>query len=219
MPSGEARGIVINNPSGSWLTVYPLFDQVPPYTLAWSRDFPNAVASATVRYTLGPAGQQSSIEGTPMTVWLDSDPVGASGGIATPGSSFRPLSTTTQDQLTTIAMVAGIATDLVAAQANRVIRLYSFRIGYQAEGPPVATTDMGIQWIIQPNPFPIGGQALAFGDIEPVRGYDDVDFTTNPRDMPFTVGGVTSAFALFIRPRWPTIANVLMRYHIRFSIL
>lgn len=88
LPAGHARGIVIDNPSGSWLTVYPLFDYVPPYTLGWSRDFPMSVASATVRYTDGPSGEISTLAGDPMSVALDTDPVGASDGSPAPGQAF-----------------------------------------------------------------------------------------------------------------------------------
>lgn len=88
LPAREARGIIVNNPSGSWLTVYPLHDDVPPYTLLWSRDFPMSVANATVRYDNGPAGQVSTQDGDPFTVWLDTDPVGTSDGTPAPGKPF-----------------------------------------------------------------------------------------------------------------------------------
>lgn len=88
LPAGHARGIVIDNPSGSWLTVFPLYDFVPPYTIGWARDFPMSIASATVRYTDGPSGQISTQQGDPMSIALDTDPVGSSDGSPAPGATF-----------------------------------------------------------------------------------------------------------------------------------
>lgn len=127
LPAGEARGIVIDNPSGSWLTVFPLYDLVPPYTIGWSRDFPFSVANATVRYTDGPSGQVSTQQGDPMRVWLDSDPVGASAGIATPGTpfieGFTPvLSFSDLDRLVAATTGTGTVT-LAAAIAGKRFRL------------------------------------------------------------------------------------------------
>jgi hypothetical protein len=74
-PAGHAKGIVIDNPSGSWLLVFPTYDYVPPYVLGWSRDFPYEVASTTVRYVNGPSGQISTQQGDPFDVVLDTDVV------------------------------------------------------------------------------------------------------------------------------------------------
>lgn len=217
--AGEARGIVIDNPSGSWLTVYPIADFVPPYTLQWTRDFPWGIASATVRYTNGPAEQPSSIEGDPMTVWLDSDPVGASNGISTPGSAFRPLSTTTQDILDTDTYI-GLPIVLIPAEVGKLARIYSFSIGHTPSVPNSPTPwDMPFAWRLQPDPFPLGGQAYAQGIVSPPRYYDSVSFDVNPRDVP--IGGFD--VALTIVSLWDTGSGtsegINFRYHLRYSIV
>lgn len=218
MPAGEARSIVIDNPSGSWLLVLPLHDFVPPYILQWSRDFPYGVASATVRYVDGPATQPSSIEGDPFTAWLDSEPAGASNGISTPGSAFRPLSTTTQDVLDTDTYL-GLPITLIPSEIGKRARIYSFSIGHTPSVPAAPTPwDMPIAWRLQPNPFPLGAQAYAQGIIAPPRYYDHVSFDVNPRDVPLGFD-----VALTLVSLWDTgsgtAVGINFRYHLRYSIV
>jgi hypothetical protein len=218
--AGQAHGIVIDNPSGSWLTVYPIGDFVPPYTLQWTRDFPYSIASATVRYTNGPSDQPSSQEGEPMTVWLDSEPVGASNGIAAPGAAFRPLSTTTQDIMAD-GTYLGLPLALIPAQTGARARIYSFQIGY-SPAVPIAPQplDMPLFWRLQPDPFPVGGQSYAFGVISPQNGYQDrVSFDVNPRDVDISGFDV----AITLNSLWATGVGtaepILFRYHLRYSIV
>lgn len=103
LPAGQARGIAIDNPSGSWLTLYPTYDLIPPYTNGWARTFDNAVASATVRFTDGPAGLVSTLAGDRPTVTLYDYAIAGSGGAPSPGAPF--ISRDTQPEIETLNIV------------------------------------------------------------------------------------------------------------------
>lgn len=217
LPAGEARGVIIDNPSGSWLTLYPFYDLIPPYTLGWTRSFPYGVASITVRYTDGPTNQASSIEGQPMTVWLDSNPVAGSGGTAVPGSSYRPLATTTIDSMANATYI-GLPIIVIPGFAGVRARIYSFRIGWAVADPMVSPLDMGFSWTMRPNPFPLGGQNYAFGIVSAPKYYDEAIFDVNPRDVPLGLD-VTVVPASLWADGVVSGVRIQFQYHIRYSVV
>lgn len=75
------KGVVVDNPSGGWLNLVELNDFVPPYTMAWARDFEYSGSALTVNYAVSPAGQVSTQFGDPYTVTLYDQPVGSSAGV------------------------------------------------------------------------------------------------------------------------------------------
>jgi hypothetical protein len=130
LPAGLMRGIVIDNPSGSWLYLPVNIDWVPPYTIGWSRSL-DGLASIDILFSDGPAGQVSTQQGDPPRVWLDSEPVAPSSGIASPGAAFIEgftpvLAAFTQQTLTSLGPPGNVV--LIAPVANRRIRLYSVSV-------------------------------------------------------------------------------------------
>lgn len=144
-PAGHAKGIVIDNPSGSWLLVFPTYDYVPPYVLGWSRDFPYEVASTTVRYVNGPSGQISTQQGDPFDVVLDTDVVGSSDGSPAPGATFIEQFTPTLavssewDIRTT-----GDNVTLLPAIAGKRYRILTAMMGYVYNALSLSGNDSGI---------------------------------------------------------------------------
>jgi hypothetical protein len=124
----QIRGMLVDNPSGSWLQIFPSRDFVPPYVLGYARSFPSGHASIDIRFTNGPAGQVSTLQGEAPTVIIDSNPVGVSEGSPSGApfvqdftpvlSSFRVVATTTVATTTT----------LLAAIANKRFRLLTFAL-------------------------------------------------------------------------------------------
>lgn len=224
LPSGEALGIVIDNPSGSWLTVYPLHDFVPPYTLQWSRDFPYSVASATVRYTPGPAGQPSTIEGDPIIVWLDSERVGASNGVSAPGAAFRPVTTPTLDVLSEALHIGhGIDTTTLILAADVVgvrIRIYGFHMwySYDTSGSDGPNLDTGVRWELHANPVGGGIDLMTAGNLWHEHPHDWVEFGSQPRDVvnPSASASQGIGLDLVTRTRW---AATNIGYHLRYALV
>lgn len=226
LPSGEASSIVIDNPSGSWLSVFPLHDFVPPYTLQWSRDFPYSIASATVRYTAGPADQPSTLEGDPITAWLDSERVGASEGVSAPGANFRPLTTPTLDVVVQAQHLNSFAIQtnsliLAASVVGLRVRIYGFHIWYSfdTDGSGNAPNmDAPVRWGLHANPVAGGIDLLAGGVLWHEHPHDFVEYGAQPRDV--VNASISPAQGLGVdlkmRTRW---AGTNVGYHLRYALV
>lgn len=77
----QIAGIVIDNPSGSWLQVSGINQYVPPYVLGWSYPVAPTQASLSVRFVDSPSGTPSGTQGGPVTVRISDVPVPAYPGI------------------------------------------------------------------------------------------------------------------------------------------
>lgn len=144
LPAGETRGVVIDNPSGSWVQLFPTFDWIAPYTLGYTRTLPNAAASVSVRYqTLGPSGQISTQAGDPIRVWLDTGDVGNAPGIMSGApfiEQFTPiLSARLLRSLISTGPNGSVA--IVAGVPNQRIRLYTVTV--QLGQPDFGNSIMG----------------------------------------------------------------------------
>lgn len=188
LPSGEARGIVIDNPSGSWLLVTPLHDYVPPYTMQWSRDFPMTVASATIRYVDGPASQVSTQQGDPFTAWLDSDPVGASAGAQTPGVPFiEAFTPTLSAELPVQFEITGTlaVTNILPSVTGKRYRIWSGIVRLSAIPATLLAKDVPFTWVIRSNNL-VGNYPRLSGYIVPVE--HPSDFLAFPSGWDFPSG-------------------------------
>lgn len=131
LPAGETRGVAIDNPCGSWLVLDATGDYIPPYTLGWARSLDNAVASVTIRFVTGPAGQLSTQTGDAPTVTLYSTPVANSAGYADPGHPFvtrgnQPERAYATGTFSMLGLGGGSATTaLLAASLVKRLRVYS----------------------------------------------------------------------------------------------
>lgn len=94
----QIGGIIVDNPTGSWLYIPNIREYVQPYTQGWQRPISPTTATITVRFADSPSGSQSTLVGKPVTVTVSDEPVAASNGFPT-GSGARqqpfPPSTTT----------------------------------------------------------------------------------------------------------------------------
>ncbi len=85
----QIGGIVIDNPSGSWLSLPEISDHVPPYTKGWAVTVYPTVARVSVLFRDGPAGQVSTLAGDPIHVELyDGPPPGGDSAGTTAGAGF-----------------------------------------------------------------------------------------------------------------------------------
>lgn len=136
LASGQLRGIIIDNPSGAWLQLFPTYDFIPPYVLGWATTIP-AAASITVRtIATGPSGQISTLKGDPYTVTLDSEPVSLSGGVPAPGASyvagFTPVVSWSE---TFMATTTGSSSIVVNPNAGQRFTILTFAAEYVI--PPI----------------------------------------------------------------------------------
>lgn len=81
-PGWLIAGLVVDNPSGSWLTLDlpygPAF--IPPYTLGFATAIAPAAQVIGVRYTTGPTDLVSSTAGDPFVVYVFDNPVANNAG-------------------------------------------------------------------------------------------------------------------------------------------
>lgn len=187
LPSGEVRSVRINNPSGSWLQLFPTYDWIPPYTLGFARTFDNAVASVTIRASNGPAGQVSTSDGDAVRVVLDSVGAGnsAGSGSGSGGDSFIANFTPTIAASATLVVPvpAGVSSILYAAIPGARFRLRSLSVARDTTSivtPTLETYDAPTFWRL----FTTGAVQMDFGMLSsdtPVddRGYGGgLDFPT-----------------------------------------
>jgi hypothetical protein len=70
LQTGFARGLEVDNPSGSWLYIPQVETSIPPYTLGWAFRFAYDVSSFDIIAGQSPAGQVSTVQGDPVIVYL-----------------------------------------------------------------------------------------------------------------------------------------------------
>ena len=126
----QIRGVIVDNPSGSWLYMPEITGYCPPYTKAWSIDVNPTVASISFLFRDGPAGQVSTLQGDPIQVTLFDTPVGNSPGIASGGGfieAFTPV-LLAETQLTT--SIGGTTGVMLAAVTNKRYRVLTATLVY-----------------------------------------------------------------------------------------
>lgn len=140
LQTSQARGIEVDNSSGSWLYIPSLETFVPPFTIGWSYDFPYAVSGVDIHAAIeSPAGQISTLQGDGVTVYLTDGAVGTSGGVddvagraragaaSSPGTGvpfiegFTPVLGAEQGNTATLAFVDNLA--FVAAIPGKRFRI------------------------------------------------------------------------------------------------
>lgn len=153
LPNGEPiRGIVINNPSGSWLYVVSERQYVPPYTDGWSMPTSYEQSSISINANVGPAGQVSTIQGDPWTLILYSDPVDLSSG--GPIDSFIKGFTPIVSSLLgggggiIVPTLANLAGTWIAAIPNHRIRILTISVSYIANGIFPGTNESPLELVL-----------------------------------------------------------------------
>jgi hypothetical protein len=128
LPGSRIRGVIVDNPSGSWVKLDGIGlgfqPYIQPYTLAWSVSVLPSIDELSASYVPGPIGQPSTNAGSPLVVYVFEAQVPSSGG-----STFQPQ--TTEQSIATVSYVAtsGTVTAVhIPAVANQRIRLISLKL-------------------------------------------------------------------------------------------
>lgn len=125
LPGSRVRGVIVDNPSGSWVklsgTGLGFEPYIAPYTLAWSVSVLPSVLEIAAAYVAGPIGQPSTTAGAPIVVYLFEAQVPSSGG-----STFVnavPETTPFNSEFAITVAGASLGT-LVTPMATQRIRLF-----------------------------------------------------------------------------------------------
>jgi hypothetical protein len=128
LPNGTPiRGIVVDNPSGSWLYISSEQQWVPPYTNGWSMPLTYDQTAITVdAQNQGPAGQVSTTQGSNWSLTLDSEPTDVNSGGPTSQfiDQFTPQIKVSSTGVVPLSTGLTIS-PLVAGVANKRIRIWS----------------------------------------------------------------------------------------------
>lgn len=129
LSSGQINSVQIDNPSGSWLQLFPTRDWVPPYTLGFTRTFLGAVQSVRIVAGDGPSGQVGTTDGDDVVVILTNVPMGNAQG--SPNGApfidrFTPVLTNWQFLFATTSGQLG---NLLPAQVGKRYRLWTVNVG------------------------------------------------------------------------------------------
>lgn len=145
MPNGrQAAGIIIDNPSGSWLHVEGVDRYVPPYVMGWAFPFQPSVASVTVRFVDSPSGSLSQLVGNAPTVFLTDEPTPAFQG--TPSGAGARVTTVPIFQVAAQALIADlpnlvVPTVMLTAVRPIVLRRLAFTYDLRDLGGATAGYD------------------------------------------------------------------------------
>jgi hypothetical protein len=142
------RGVLIDNPSGSWLTltIGSASYRVSPYTMRWVKRIDPAAASVTsLTYdAAGPASQVSTQQGDAATLTLlDTVPDSPDTQFI---AGFTPLLVNTQTATAIVNPGIGPSATLIAGVANKRVRLksYLFMLGNAAAAGAVPALPSGV---------------------------------------------------------------------------
>ncbi len=113
-----ARGLAIDNNSGSWLYVANTSQWIPPYTLGWSTSLPG-ISQLTINSTTGPNNQAASTIGKNSIIFVYDTPIPNSSGspyiqISEPPSTGGTVTYVNDDPGGWITPIAGIPNSRIA---------------------------------------------------------------------------------------------------------
>lgn len=196
------RGVVIDNPSGSWVVLKPTLQYIPPYTFGWSTNIVPGQQVMGAAYIDGPVGNQpSSKAGLPVVIYLYDIQVGNQAGYT--------FVDTNPDTLllngVVTATLAGSQPTLLTPPSGKRIRLLSANIGYTIVTAPVnpeCPAKMSLRWLSNTGVIVI---QLAVG---PDQLTDDIPFEY---DFP-----VDESISANFQSLW---ANVGIIYSVRYQIV
>lgn len=143
-------GIIIDNPSGAWLTltIGGAVYRIAPYTLRWvKRIDPPVLTLASMTFdATGPAGQVSTRQGDQATITLLDGPPDA------PDTSFitgftPTLATLSGERIVRLSVGLG-PVPIVAGVVGKRIRLLSGSVAYDAIGTGFPVTESAIVYYI-----------------------------------------------------------------------
>ena len=137
LPGTRIRGVIVDNPSGSWVKLdgvgLGFQPYIAPYTMAWSVSLLPSVTELSAVYVDGPIGQSSSNTGAPLVVYLFETQVPSS-----PGSAFVVSSAPVRvyDNVSTSATpYATLSVQVVAAPGvGKRIRILALYIAVRTAG-------------------------------------------------------------------------------------
>lgn len=137
LPGTRIRGVIVDNPSGSWVKLDGIGlgfqPYIAPYTLAWSVSLLPSVNELSAAYVDGPTGQVSTSAGAPLVVYVFESQVPSS-----PGSNFQTappatLNTSPYRSTNVVANTFDVATIHLAVVGVR-FRIMAFSISIFTPG-------------------------------------------------------------------------------------
>lgn len=156
MLSDYVRGIVVDNPSGSWLRLSTTGEYIAPYTIGWARPLPQAATSVSLTAGDGPSGQLGTTEGDTVHVWLHNDEVASSPGVTDQFVNRSHQPETRSGSQSVSAMVAFNNTLIpnifilpIADLTGKRVRLYSLGMRYDLLVPVGTPPQYAVQAAFQ----------------------------------------------------------------------
>lgn len=186
LPGGyQIAGVVIHNPSGSWLHIPQDNSFVPPYTLGWAHSFSPKQARIDILFADGPAGQKSTTDGDnpqaqiyDLTV-AESAGVSSSGGQAFIEQSVEPLFVLLQAQ--TCPESVGKTIIPVVGIPNTRVRIYEISFCYAIDTGTNEQMDGSVKAF--PNGTGTSADQFAVGVITPEHPIERLTFDP-PHNLP-----------------------------------
>lgn len=182
-PSGgwQIKGIRVDNPSGSWLSVAPFNRSIPPYTLNWYTSYNASVANVSVKFVDGPVGKLSTLVGNPVTVTIYNTEVGSSDGVPFIGTTKPDVLIANINGLTA-NIVPTIYPLIVAPGLTSRLRLFSFSLAYKMSAPDIGNVPIQALVGITPPAYGIVYGLLSVST--PIRMSDVITLPDQGVDMP-----------------------------------
>lgn len=168
LPGSQARGVEIDNASGSWLYIPSLETFIAPYTVGWSYGFPYGVSALDIIAGTSPAGQVSTTQGDGVTVYLtDQETVSSSGAAGSPDGG-QPFVTGFTPQISVVVGASGVVggstnVPIAGGVTGKRIRLRTLGVSLGATGSMVTRRPdwNGCEWEIRDAAVP--NQTLEIG--------------------------------------------------------
>lgn len=143
LPGSQARGVEIDNASGSWLYIPSLETFIPPFTVGWSYGFPYGVSALDIIAGASPAGQVSTTQGDGVTVYLTDQETPQSSGAAGSPDTGAPFITGFTPQVSVAVGATGVpggtsGIAIAGAVAGKRIRLLTLTVALGSTGSMVS---------------------------------------------------------------------------------
>lgn len=123
--SNQIAGLLLDNPSGSWLFIPQDRTYIPPYTMGFQHSFSPTFARVDILFSNGPSGQVSTQQGDPVRATIYDVKIGDSPGTPSQGGAFIEQFTpvlTISDQ-PVVPVSTGVTNNIIPATPNKRIRL------------------------------------------------------------------------------------------------
>lgn len=191
-------GVRIDNRSGSWLRIDAADMYVPPYTIGWQRTLTVEQQSISVLSVTGPAGKQSTPQGSLSTATIFDVPIPDADGTKFIDTLQNPTSLKGAGIALT-AVVGGtgvLAFPFIPATPGLVIpRLYSATLAYDLLTPSAVGASSPVLVYLFPPQIP-ASQPLAVLEITPAKPSDTFYWPAQGIDLGIAETVLYNAIAL-----------------------